>query len=409
MSVHTRNALLPAFTLIGVVSPLGAIADVTVQEQTTVNVSTVKAHGLATYRISGDKERSETELWCDGPMSSACGKGSHVDIVRLDRGVTWTVVPKNKQYTETPFSTSPERRTAGESLQGAPQSCPVPRQAPAIDISKCELTPPKLTVDKTDETATLAGHDAQRTNLKLTQHCNSQDPGQACELTYSFDVWLTLDQLPGRDDHSAFRRHYVASAVGDSSAVILAPLGSYLAPYATAMQQLSGKSNELAGDPLKTTFRVGFSGTSCGAVATSTPSAAAGAFSGATTAAKVATASSAEHAAGWGTADAVTRSTGSGVGGYVAGSAAGAFTGQLISGFFAKKPKPDAKPAAAPVAAGAPTTILAEVTTETTSLSAEPIPAAQFELPPGSTRIVANPNGEPQSCRPRKDRFEIHQ
>ncbi len=164
------------------------------------------------------------------------------------------------------------------------------------------------------------------------------------------------------------------------------------------MQQLAEKSAELKGYPLKTTFRVGFSGTPCGAGDTSTASVGSGAISNATTAAKVATASSAEHAANWGTADAVTRSTGSGIGGYVAGSTAGAFTGQLISGFFAKKHKADPKPA---IAASAPLTILAEVTTETTSLSADTIPAAQFEPPTGWTRLAANLNGDPQSCRVR--------
>ena len=395
MSAHPRNALLPAFTLIGLTAPLGALADITVREQTTLHVSSMTAQSQATHRISADKERSETELRCDGPMSSACAKDSHVDILRLDRGVTWTVDANKKRYTETPFPTPQQR-------QEKPPSCPVPRQAPAIDISKCELTPPKLRLDETDEVATFAGHSAQRTNLKLTQTCNTQDPSQACLLTYSLDVWLTPDQVPGRDDQSAFRRLQLTRlGVGDASPAASAPLGQYLAPYAGAMQQLSDKSNELKGYPLKTTFRVGFSGTPCGAAATSTASAGSGAISNATTAATAATASSAEHAAGWGTADAVARSTGSGIGGYVAGSAAGAFTGQLIGGLFAKKPKPDPKPSSTAAIEGAPVTILAEVTTETTSLSADTIPAAQFEPPPGWTRLAASLNGDPQSCRPR--------
>ena len=381
MTAHARNALLPAFTLIGIAAPLGAVADVTVQEQTTVNVSNLKAHSLATHRISGDKERSETE---DG----------HVDIVRLDRGVTWTVDPKKKRYTEIPFPTAQQRRAAAE-------SCPVPRPTPAIDTAKCELTAPKLTVDKTDEVATLAGYSAQRTNLKLIQNCKTQDPNQACVLTYSFDVWLTLDQVPGGYDQSAFRRRSQTQlGVGQSSVATSAPVRQYLAPYAGAMQQLAEKSNELKGYSLKTTFRVGFSGAPCGAGTSRTASVAPGAVSDAASAATAATASSAEHAAGWGTADAVARSTGSSVGGYVAGSAAGAFTGRLIGGLFAKKPKADPKPASA-VPESVPVTILAEVTTETTSLSADTIPAAQFELPPGWTKLAANPNGDPLACHPR--------
>ena len=381
MTAHTRNALLPVLSLIGLTAPLGAVADVTVQEQTTVNVSNLKAHSLTTRRISGDKERSETE-------------DRNVDIVRLDRGVTWSVDPKKKRYTETPFPTAQQRQAA--------ESCPVPRQAPAIDTAKCELTPPKLTVDKTDEAAPFAGYNAQRTNLKLIQNCKSQDPSQACQLTYSFDVWLTLDRVPGGEDESAFRRRALTQlGVGPSSVATSATVRPYLAPFAGAMQQLAEKSNELKGYPLKTTFRVGFSGVLCGgAGASRTASMAPGAVSDAASAATAATASSAEHAAGWGTADAVARSTGSSVGGYVAGSAAGAFTGRLIGGLFAKKPKPDPKPAST-VTESVPVTILAEVTTETTSLSADTIPAAQFEPPPGWTKLAANPNGDPLACHPR--------
>ncbi len=101
MSAHAQNALVPILALIGFATPLAAVADVTVQIQTTVNVSTVKAHSVATHRISGDKERSETDLRCDGLMSTICGKDQRVDIVRLDRGVTWTMEPKKKRYTET--------------------------------------------------------------------------------------------------------------------------------------------------------------------------------------------------------------------------------------------------------------------------------------------------------------------
>jgi hypothetical protein len=385
---HTRNALWPVFTLIGITAPLAALADVTVQEQTTVNLATVTGHSLATHHISGDKQRSESELRCDGAMSPVCGQALHVDIVRLDRGVTWIVDPKNKRYTEVPFSMAQQR-------QEKPQSCPLPLQTPTADTSKCEFTPPKLTVDKSDEVATLAGHGAQRTTLKLVQDCKSQDPSQVCQLTYSFDVWLTLDPVPGGEDQSAFRRlQLTRQGGGEFSAATSAPLARYFAPYAGAMQQLAAKSYELKGYPLKTTFRVSFSGNTCGAADTRTASLAPGTFSDATTAAKAASASSAEHAAGWSATDAVAHSTGSGVGSYVAGSAAGAFTGRLISGFLAKKPKPDPRPPRAAATENAVVKILADVTTETTYLSADTIPAAQFEPPPGWTRLVTNLNGE---------------
>jgi len=76
------------------------LADVTIQQQTTIHAFIVKAHGMSTDRIAGDKQRNETQFSCDGIMSMFCGHNKAVDIVRVDRGVSWKIEPKQKRYTE---------------------------------------------------------------------------------------------------------------------------------------------------------------------------------------------------------------------------------------------------------------------------------------------------------------------
>ena len=178
ISAPSTPAALVAFCCTGaLLLACPAIADVTVQEQTTMNFAIIKAHSTNTERIAGDKQRTESEMRCDGMMSLVCGKTQQVDIVRLDRGVTWNVEPNKKRYTEIPLPTPEQTRAAAEHMRAAMEklkSCPAAKQAEQVDTSKCELSQPILTVDKTDEVATIAGHDAKRTKLKFTQSCKAK-------------------------------------------------------------------------------------------------------------------------------------------------------------------------------------------------------------------------------------------
>jgi hypothetical protein len=184
-----------------------------------------------------------------------------------------------------------------------------------------------------------------------------------------------------------------------------------LAPYADSLKQLSAKASDFKGYPLKTTFRFAIGGEHC-ALAPAAPSASSasassdGTLSTAGRSAGVATALSAEHAAGWETSGAVQRATGNGVGGYVAGSAAGAFTQSVIGGLFAKKTRVDPPPVAAaqagdgspPGPAGVASTTVAEFSVETTAIDPAPISADQFEVPGGWKKL--DPKAEVDSGLP---------
>ncbi|MDP9088083.1 MAG: hypothetical protein M3O26_04990 [Pseudomonadota bacterium] len=402
---HAKNALLALLGASALVLSCGAGADVTVQEQTTMNFAIIKAHIISTEQIAGDKQRTESNMRCDGVISLLCGKAQQVDIVRLDRGVTWKIEPKKKRYTESPLPTPEQTRTLTERTHAAMEklkSCPAARQAAQFDTSKCELSEPKLTVEKTDEISSIAGHNAKRANLKLTQTCKSKDAAsQTCDLIYSLDIWLTPDEIPGIAAQREFQRRFLAH-LGVGDAVTTAQLGQYMAPYAEVMKRLKENAADLKGYPLKSVFRFALGGASCAAANSATSSRTADALSEAGKEARVEAANSAEQATRWGTEDAVQRSTGSTVGGYVAGSAVGAFAGNLVGGLFGKRQKTEAtKPAADAAAGNTPAvTLVAELTMETAALNTDPVPAEQFEVPTGFTKRVDDTTAEPQmpSC-----------
>src|SRR5277367_4417084 len=73
-------------------------ADVTVQVQTIFDLSVIKAHGNSTELTSGDKQRLDSDLHCEGLMSLVCRNAQSGEIIRLDKDVTWTLDPKKKEY-----------------------------------------------------------------------------------------------------------------------------------------------------------------------------------------------------------------------------------------------------------------------------------------------------------------------
>jgi hypothetical protein len=406
--MNSNLGLAGTLAALAALSPYGfARADVTIQEQTTIHAFVVKAHGTTTNQVSGDKQRSEVQFACDGVMSMFCGHNKTVDIVRLDRDVTWDMEPKKKRYTETPFPTPEQQRALLQHQQAVIdklKSCPAAQPAQSsIDTSKCEMSPPVLAVTKTQDSATLIGHMAQRTNVAMTQSCKIKDSGDVCQFSYSFDVWLTQDDLPGLTDRRIFQADYQRKlGLTGATPVGAEQLSSLLAPYADSLKQLKGKSADFKGYPLKTTFRFAAGGVHCGLVPGSGASGSNGdgTLQNAGAAAGNAGKSSATNAAGWGTSEAVQRSTGSGLGGYVAGSAAGAFAQNMLGGLFSKKQKSvavagaQATPAAQPGAPDPELTTVAEITMETTSIDPAPVSAEQFEVPAGWQKITPKPSAD---------------
>ena len=104
--------------LVALLACASAQADVTIQEQTSLNVAVIKAHSNSTKRITDDKERSESDFRCEGFMSMFCGKkNGSLKIVRIDRNLTMMVGTPEEDL---PGKAVPDPR-AGQGHAGAPQ------------------------------------------------------------------------------------------------------------------------------------------------------------------------------------------------------------------------------------------------------------------------------------------------
>jgi len=383
-----------------------AHADVTIQDQTTLNIAIIKAHMSSTKRIADDKKRTDSEFTCEGFMSMLCGKNEGLEIIRLDESLTLHGDAKKKTYTSTPFPTPEQRKAAEEKVQAEMEklkSCPspVPTNSPNVDTSKCELTPPTTSVTNPGDTASFAGHSAHHTIMTMTQSCANKDTGDSCDMAYTFDLWLANDDIPEMATRQTFDQNYMHKLGLDTAGGITAlpaSLSQFLAPYKDAMKKMATDAGSLKGYPLKSSFRFAIGGPHCAASKNAGNGGAGGGSGGgglvgdASSAAAGAAASSTEGAASSAAGESIAHSTGGGVGGYIAGSAAGAFAGKMIGGLFggAKKKVSDAAAApppgssttaAAPAPANNNMTTVADITIETTAITAGAIPADQFEIP----------------------------
>jgi hypothetical protein len=361
-------------------------ADVTIEQRTTLDVaSMIRTHGSSTTNVTVDKKREDTESHCEGMMSLVCGNVRAGEIVRLDRGLTWHLEPDKKRYREDVFATSAELAEMRNKMQARldkMRSCPVSQKQQPIDKSKCEMSPPKIDVHKTDDRMSVAGHDAQRTAATLTETCTNKDTGEVCDTVVAIDVWLTQEKLPGADDRRAFDQAY-AKKLGlvDEQGALRGEFAKFLAPYQSQIKQLTDKSSDLKGQPLKTSLRVMMGGQQCSA-----------------TAKMKADGSANKDDSGGGGSNPMANAA-------QAGKALGSSVGNLVGGLFHKKKtddsqtgasaaaSPDSTTASAPPpaaaatgAAGAPDPYaqfvqMAAFTTETVAINADAIPANRFEVP----------------------------
>lgn len=315
------------FVAAGLMGITAARADVTVEQKTTLDVaSMIKTHGSSTTNITTDKKREDSESHCEGMMSLVCGNVHSGEIVRLDRGLTWRLRPEKKTYAEEVFATPEELAAMREKMQARLEkmrSCPVAQRQQPIDKSKCEMSPPKIDVHKTDDRMSIAGHDTQRTLATLTETCTNKETGDVCDTVVAFDVWLTQDRIPGIADRRAFAQAY-AKRMGllDEQGAMSAEVAKFLAPYQAQIKQLSDKSSDFKGQPLKTSLRVMMGGQQCGATAKLKANGSAG--------------SDAPAAGGSSPITNVAQ----------AGKAIGSSVGNLVGGLFHKKKPDDSQPAA---------------------------------------------------------------
>jgi hypothetical protein len=253
------------------------------------------------------------------------------------------------------------------------------------------MSPPRVEVKQPGTHATFAGHDTQLTQIALINSCANKTTGDVCEFAFTLDSWLTQDQIAGLDDQKAFMRAYQAKlGLDPSDPATQKQMRQFLAPYADLLKQVSAKSDELKGYPLKTVLRIAYGGEHCAAVKNQPAGGGGNVVGDASQAAGDAAAASAAGAAGSAAGAAAGNMAKNSVGGSVFSSAANAFGSKLASGLFSKKKADTPAPAPSGTSATAPPPGMiqaAQISIETTSIDASTVPPNKFEIPSGWKKV----------------------
>jgi hypothetical protein len=249
-------------------------ADVTITRSTSIEglggMTLANSTGTTTTSISGDKSRTVTETKMQSKLIGFLARGAAgptAEIVLLDDGKIYHLNLNKKEYTETTFDQlrSQMQQAQDQMKSNTDKAQDKSQQQPtAVDQSKCVWLPAKVSVNKTGETAQIAGYDSQRTIVTATQPCQDMDSGSICDITLVLDMWNSAgfsESSEARKYYSAYatKMGFDAATLQDSSQRAKAMFSQYQGIWT----EVAGKMASIKGYPVKNGFTMAMGGAQC--------------------------------------------------------------------------------------------------------------------------------------------------
>jgi hypothetical protein len=354
-----------------------ALADVSFDQRFTVEaggaMSMFGSEGTSQTQLTADRSRMDSNITMKSALVSMfAGSGESSSIVRLDKELTWELMPDKQQYSELTFAQARAQIAEAQAAMKDAQGSASPGAALPVSTEGCEWTEGETQVEQGDGIETVAGLDTRKHVIRVKQSCTDPETKKTCDITWLMETWLAKN-VPGEQQARQFQQAY-ATAMGLDEVMRQAqgPAQSLLSMFTGNWKEVVAEVAKLDGFPLRTAMQMGIGGEQC-TTASGQPITSDEAWTG---------------AEGGSTGESV----GSAIGGSL-GGAAGAAAGQLIGGLSGMFGNKTAEPAAtqaapqtAPGAGGGEITVF-RITTETTRWSDAPVPAERFEVPAGWKRI----------------------
>ncbi len=345
-------------------------------------MSLFSSTGTVLTQISGDRSRSDSEFEMNSKLTGLLDRSAS-SIVRLDKGVSWTLDPGSRSYTEQSFA---EVRKQLEQLEPGSGGRRGGGNLP-VSEENCRWSEPEFDVESDRSREKIAGIRARRHVVRLNQSCSDPESGQTCDMTWILETWLA-SRIPARKEVEAFQQAY-AEALGLDALLQHAqgPGQALLTMFEGNWEEVSEELAELDGYPLKSIMQMGIGGEQC-LTASGDPIALDEVWSNAGTAAYNAALNRAGSEAGRAVGESAGRALGDGIGGSIGGAAIGAAAGELVGGFtgmFKKKNKEKEQSAPAAKSAGGQVTAF-RIVSEVTEWNESAIAPERFEEPVGWTR-----------------------
>src|ERR1700734_3450903 len=171
-----RTALVAVMAAGFAFAPPMARADVTITRSMSVEGVGAMAFGnmsgTSRTTISGNKSRTESDMKMQSKLVGFLARnavGPNVEIVLLDEEKIDRLNPNKKEYTETTFEQMRTQLQKATDQMNSNAANADRKQASAVDQSKCDWLPAKVSVNRTGEKAQFAGYDAERAIITAAQ------------------------------------------------------------------------------------------------------------------------------------------------------------------------------------------------------------------------------------------------
>ncbi len=177
--------------------------------------------------IKGDKQRTEMSSPSRN-MIQVPGTGE-ITIIRLDKGVVWTISPDTKTYTEMPLKE-----------MFAPQSQVKGRKGQA------KLNPPKFEVQQTKESKLINGFKCQKVIMTMEGEAIDDERGKKISYSMSGDLWVAKGDKNLKELNDFQKR--LSEKTGGSSTSFIEKFFS--GTQKDQMEEFTNKMNEIGGFPI---------------------------------------------------------------------------------------------------------------------------------------------------------------
>jgi len=387
-----KTSSLMAATLLLAVAP-SALSDISyaqrIQVEAAGGMSMFASEGDVLTQVSGDKARTESTMKMKSRLMGAfAGGGNTANIVRLDKALTWNLLPDKKQYSEMTFAALKAQMEEARLAMQKSQASGNGGAALPVSAEGCEWTDGNLEVEHPGGTEKVAGIKTKKHIIRMRQSCTDPESGKTCDITWLMETWLAK-KVPAEKEVRKFREAY-ATAMGLDGVMgqVEGPGQGLLAMFANNWDEVVDEFEKMKGYPLRTAMQMGIGGEQC-TTASGQPIAMDKMWADASTAAYNSALDQAGYEAGGAMGRAAGESLGNSVAGSIGGAAVGAAAGELIGGLtsmFKKKKTVEPEPPPPVDAAGQQVTVF-RITTEVTDWSEITIPAERFDEPMGWKKL----------------------
>ncbi len=352
-------------------------------------MSMLASEGDIVTLLSADKSRTENTITMKSKLAGMfAGSGKSGSIVRLDKSLTWTLMPDEQQYSELTFAqVKAQMDKARKAMQDAQASGQGGGALP-VSAEGCQWTDGEVHVEHPAGAEEIAGLTTQKHIIRMQQSCTDPTTAKTCDITWLMETWLASN-VPGEQEVRKFSQAYAeALGMGDVMRQAQGPGQSLLAMFANNWEGVVDEFEKLQGYPLRTVMQMGIGGEQC-TTAAGQPIALDAVWADASTAAYNAAIDQTGSEAGGAVGRAAGESLGGSLAGSIGGAAVGAAAGELIgglSGMFKKSAPEAAAPEPQAKTAGSQVTAF-RITSEVTNWTSAPISQERFDIPAGWKKL----------------------